>query len=370
VGKDMGVRIGLGAAALTVAMLLGAAARADVLVGVAGPMGGSFAAVGRDIAAAADIAIATLNARGGLDGQKLKAVTVDDKCEAETATAVANQLVGKGVRFVIGHPCTAAALPAARVYAEHGVLFVAVGATNPRLTDETIGPTVLRLGIRSDLEGRAIGDYLAARFPGKRVAFAHDGGVYGQGVVETASKRFAETGGTVAMTEGFTPGEKSQNNLIGHIQDAAVSAVVLGALQTDAAVIASEIRTRGLNVAVIGDEALGLEEFRALAGQAGEDVVFMLPFVDAGRPEAVDLMLTLSDKGLAATSTLLMAHAAVEVAVAALKGGTVAAAAGEHLRDRETPTVIGPVGFDAKGDWTGAGYRPFVWRGASIVPAP
>lgn len=359
-------------AALVVLGLLGAVdmARADVLVGVAGPLNGSFANVGRDIGAGADIAIAAINARGGLDGQKLKAVVVDDKCEAETATAVANQLVGKGVRFVIGHPCTAAALPAAHVYADHGVLFIDVGATNPRLTDETVGPSVLRLAIRSDLQGKAIGDYLTGHFAGKRVAFVHDGSVYGQGLVEAAAKRFSEAGGTVATTETFTPGERSQNKLVGRIQDAAVSAVVMGALQADGAVIALALKARGLDVAVVGGEALGLEEFRALAGPAAETVVFMQPRVDGSRAEAVDLLMNLEDRNLQPTTTILTAHAAVEAAVEGLKGGASASDAGQRLRAGTVSTVIGPVGFDAKGDWTDAAYAPCVWRGDSIKPAP
>lgn len=92
----------------------------------------------------------------------------------------------------------------------------------------------------------------------------------------------------VAMTEAFTPGEKSQNNLIGKIQDAAVSAVVVGALQADAAVIANEMRARGLNAALIGNESLALAEFKALAGATAEGSVFFLPFVDKSRPEAVN----------------------------------------------------------------------------------
>lgn len=338
-------------------------ARAEVLVGVAGPMSGSFADVGRDIEAGALLAIAAVNAAGGLDGETLKAVVVDDRCDPTTGAAVANQLIGKGVRFVVGHACTAAGLPAARVYAEHGVLFVATAATNPRLTDEGVGPGVLRLAIRSDRQGRAISDYLARHLPKARVAFVHDGGVYGQGLVEAAAAGFGAAGGTVALSEAFTPGEKSQNNLVGHIQDAAVSAVVLGALQADAAVIASAMRARGLKAAIVGDEALGLEEFRALAGPAAEGVVFMLPDVDRSQPQAVDLLMALEERGLMPTDALMTSYAAVEVAAAGLAGGADAATAGGRLRAGARATVIGPVGFDARGDWAEGRYAAHVWHG-------
>lgn len=345
-------------------------ARADVVIGIAGPMGGSFADVGRDIKAGVEIAVAAANVRGGIGGEKIVTVSVDDKCEAETGAAVANQLIGKGVRAVIGHACTAAALPAARVYANGGVLFLSPAATNPRFTDERAGAGVFRLAIRSDREGRAIADYLKDKFKGKRVAFVHDGSVYGQGLVEQAAKLFADGGGAVAMTENFTPGEKSQNNLIGKIQDAAVSAVVMGALQADAAVIAGEVRARGLDAALIGNEALALSEFKALAGAAAEGTVFFLPFVDKSRPEAVGLLLSLEERQLMPTDTVFTAHAAAEAAIAALaKGGDLGAAA-DFLRKSGADTVLGKVTFDDKGDWSAAAYASQMWQGDAFVPLP
>ncbi len=368
----MGIWGGIRRACLSVVALavILVPARADVVIGIAGPMGGSFADVGRDIKAGVEIAVATANARGGIGGEKIRTVVVDDKCEAETGAAVANQLIGKGVRAVIGHACTAAALPAARVYADGGVLFLSPAATNPRFTDEKVGNGVFRLSIRSDLEGKAIADYLKASFEGKRVAFVHDGSVYGQGLVDQAAKLFADGGGAVAMTERFTPGEKSQNNLIGKIQDAAVSAVVMGALQADAAVIAGEMRARGLDAVLIGNESLALTEFKGLAGDAAEGTVFFLPFVDKSLPQAVGLLLSLEERQLMPTDTVFTAHAATEAAIAALSAGGDLSAQANVLREDGVDTVLGHVTFDDKGDWSGAAFEPYVWQGDAFAPLP
>ena len=370
----VGIWGGICRACLLIAALVAAAspspAWADVVIGIAGPMKGSFADIGRDIKAGVEIAVATANAHGGINGEKIRTVAVDDKCEAETGAAVANQLIGKAVKAVIGHACTAAALPAARVYAEGGVLFLSVAATNPRLTDEKVGAGVFRLAIRSDREARAIAAYLGTHFKGKRVAFVHDGSVYGQGLVEQTAKLFADGGGAVAMTESFTPGEKSQNNLIGKIQDAAVSAVVVGALQADAAVIASEMKARGLDAVLIGNEALALAEFKALAGDAADGTVFFLPFVDKSRPEAVNLLLSLEERQLMPTDTVFTAHAAAEAAIAALAKSDDLAGAAAFLRKNGASTVLGKVTFDDKGDWREGTYAPQIWRGDSFAPLP
>ncbi|WP_237153554.1 branched-chain amino acid ABC transporter substrate-binding protein [Oryzibacter oryziterrae] len=335
---------------------------APFLVGVTGPMSGSFADIGKGIEAGVKMAADAANAAGGVGGDKIAVVTADDKCDADTGTAVANQLVGKGVKVVIGHACTSAALAAAKVYAANGVLYLSPAATNPRLTDEGIGAGVFRLAVRSDLEAKALSDYLLAHFKDKRVAFVHDGSIYGQGLVEAVAKSFGDAGGSVAMTEAFTPGEKSQNSLVGKIQDAAVSAVVLGALQSDAAVISTALRGRGLDAAIIGDEALGLEDYVNLAGDAAEGTVFMLPDVGRDGAAAVDLEITLQEKQRQATDTLFASYAALQAAVTAFDGASDAADAAARLHANGADSVLGPLTFDAKGDWTGARYAPYVWK--------
>ena len=72
--------------AVAVAMLaaaLGWPARADVLIGVAGPMTGKLAWFGEQLERGAGLAVADLNAAGGVLGQQVELITVDDFCDPE-----------------------------------------------------------------------------------------------------------------------------------------------------------------------------------------------------------------------------------------------------------------------------------------------
>src|SRR6185369_16373894 len=66
------------AALIVGVMLAGAPARADILIGVAGPMTGSNAAFGEQFRRGAEKAVADLNAKGGVLGQRLRLVIGDD----------------------------------------------------------------------------------------------------------------------------------------------------------------------------------------------------------------------------------------------------------------------------------------------------
>lgn len=361
----------IAAAAILAAVAAGPAA-ADVVIGVAGPMSGAFAPVGAEMEAGVRVMADRLNGAGGLDGETVVVEAVDDECNAAAGEAVANQLVGRGAALVVGHACTAAALPAARVYDRAGIVFITPAATNPRLTDETVGPGVFRLAPRSDAQSLLLGRHLADRYPGGRVAFVHDGSVYGQAFAEGVRAAFEAEGESGVATLAFTPGERSQNALVGQIQDAIVSAVVIGGLHADAAVIAGEMRARGLDAAIFGSEALGLDEFRDLAGAAAEGVVFTLPSDPSAASAAAVTVAALREAAVEPTAIAVRAAAAVEVyAAARVEAGT------DAFRDIASAisagrfeTSAGEIGFDRKGDTTAPGWSLAVWRDGAPVPLP
>lgn len=68
-------------------------ARADIVIGVAGPFTGPNATYGDQYWHGATQAAEDINAAGGINGEKIKLVQGDDACEPKQAVAVANRLV-------------------------------------------------------------------------------------------------------------------------------------------------------------------------------------------------------------------------------------------------------------------------------------
>ena len=92
---------------IILAAALGArSAGADVLIGVAGPMTGKDAWFGEQLQRGAEVAVADLNAAGGVIGQQVQLTTADDFCDPEQAVAAAKKLVSDGVVLVAGHFCS------------------------------------------------------------------------------------------------------------------------------------------------------------------------------------------------------------------------------------------------------------------------
>src|SRR5438094_839738 len=120
---------GLAGAALAVT---GSAAHADILIGEVGPLTGANAYGGEQLQRGAETAVADLNAAGGVLGQQLKIMFIDDACDASQAVAAAQKLVATKVPFVAGHLCSGASIPAAKVYEDAGIIQITPASTNPR----------------------------------------------------------------------------------------------------------------------------------------------------------------------------------------------------------------------------------------------
>ena len=80
-----------------------AAPESPLVIAVESPQTGDQASNGLDILRGARLAVDQLNARGGLwDGRKVEIYAADDKGSADNARAVAEGVIGKEIRFVIG----------------------------------------------------------------------------------------------------------------------------------------------------------------------------------------------------------------------------------------------------------------------------
>jgi branched-chain amino acid transport system substrate-binding protein len=74
------------AVALSLAIVLaplGWPARAEVLIGLAGPLTGSQAWEGEQLQRGAELAVADLNAKGGVLGEQVQLIKADDFCDPE-----------------------------------------------------------------------------------------------------------------------------------------------------------------------------------------------------------------------------------------------------------------------------------------------
>ncbi len=148
-------------------------------------------------------AAARLNAAGGIAGRPLRVVPFLEDCTRQGALAVAQSVATLKPDLVIGHLCRSAALAAAEIYAKAGILFIAPGVREPRLTMPPAGPLVFRLAGRDDRLAAETAAFVAERFPAMSVALIADRTLQASRLAVALAAALDERGVAIAAREAL-----------------------------------------------------------------------------------------------------------------------------------------------------------------------
>jgi branched-chain amino acid transport system substrate-binding protein len=345
------------------------AGRADVLIGVAGPMTGTNAWFGEQMERGTALAVADLNAASGVLGEQVQLSVADDFCDPEQAVAAAKKLVSDGVILVVGHFCSGASIPGSEIYAAAGILMISPASTNPMLT-ELGRANVFRVQNRDDAVGTAIGNYLADHWSDEKIAILHDNTTFGKGVADLTKEQLNRRGLSEAIYKAYVPGRDHYAAEMAELQAADIDVLFIGGYHTEIALMARAAGDRGYPVQLIAGLGLTTEDFGLIAGPAADGTLF----VDVADPrrnvEAAPVVERFRASGFEPDGYTLYAYAAVQAwAQAAEKAGSLELQAMiASLRKHQFDTVLGPIDFDEKGDLTVQNPVWYVWRGGGYMP--
>ncbi len=346
------------------AMLLGmGSAMAEILIATAGPMTGQYASFGEQMKRGAEMAVADINAKGGVLGQKLKLTIGDDACDPKQAVAVANKFVSEGVKFVAGHFCSGSSIPASQVYTEEDILQISPASTNPKLTDEG-GPNVFRVCGRDDQQGMVAGTFLADTYKGKNIAILHDKTAYGKGLADETKKQLNKMGVKEAMYEAYTAGEKDYSALVSKMKNAKVDVFYVGGYHTEAGLMVRQSREQGYDVHLVSGDALVTDEFWKITGDAGAGTLMTFSPDPRKNPTAALVVKKFRDGGYEPEGYTLYTYGAIQAWAEAVTnaGTTDTGKMISALRSGQFDTVLGNIGFDETGDVTAPGYVWYEWK--------
>jgi branched-chain amino acid transport system substrate-binding protein len=357
-------------AAFGAAVGIASPVHAEILIGMPSPMTGGMAWFGEQMQEGIGMKVAELNEFGGVLGQQVELLPVDDYCDPEQAIAAAHKLAAAHVIAVIGHLCSGAAIPASKIYEQAGILLIS-GATNPKLTDQGFR-TVFRITGRDTLQGAMAADQLAENWRPQNIAIVHDGQGYGLGVAEAPRQRLHERGVSEVVFGAIEPGKTDYFDLIDQLRAKGADALFFGGYYAEAGLIIRQARSRGYELRMIGPDTLNTDFFWRVAGEASEGVLFPSNRELRNEPDAAPLVEKFRAKGYEPEGITLQFYIAMQVwAEAVEQAGTLELdAVTGSLRTNQFDTLVGTIGFDAKGDVTG--YEPFewyIWKGGQYAPA-
>jgi len=250
-----------------------------VIIGLASPLTGPSARIGKDLENGAQLAIDDINKQKPVIGGKaitFKLQSEDDQSDPRTAVAVAQRLVDSGAAGVVGHWNTGTSIPAARIYHDAGIAQVAPVATGHAYSRQGFDTSFRVMG-HDDDGGQLAGQYALNDLKAKRIAVIDDRTAFGQGLADEFIKSIEAQGGTVVDRQYVDDKTVDFSPVLTAIRSKNADLIFFGGVDSQAAPMARRIKQLGMNATLMGAGGFVSQTFLQLAQKEGEGVVALEP---------------------------------------------------------------------------------------------
>lgn len=317
-----------------------------------------------------ELAVAEINASGGIRGRRLEVVFRDDSSSGARAVEVASEFVNDPrMLAVVGHIESGPMTAAARVY-DQGLPAVATTATTPSLSG--ISPWVFRVISSDSVNGRDLA--LHARTVGlTRAAVLYENNAYGRGLADAFARTFR---GTIVARDPIAA--DSNSNLEPNIswqRTRRPDAVFVAGSAASGIAVLREARRQGLVATFLGGDGWsGVTN----SGELAEGAVVAVPFSDQDPREDVVRFVSAfrARYGVAPDGNAALAYDATRLIADALRDVRPTRQAVRDWLAEQLPTapfngVTGTIAFNASGDVEGRGFlMTRVRRGGLVLATP
>lgn len=250
----------------------GSSGGGEILIGVPSPLSGDSASAGQDILHGAELSAKKINDAGGVDGKKIKIVSQDDACSAQTAAQAAQKLISQNVVAVAGGYCSSASLPELAAFHRSGIPFVMDASTNPQITEQGF-PEAFRTIFRDDAQGPVVAGFITGYLKAKKVAVVNDSTTYSKGLADQTVIGLKAAGADVVYDNALTPGQSDYSSVLTKISQANPDVFYYTGYFAEFGLLLKEAKQQGLKFQMMGGDATNDPTLIKTAGDAAVGVL-------------------------------------------------------------------------------------------------
>lgn len=253
-----------------------------IRIGVAQPMSGPLASLGKDMLNGVQLAVDDLNRQGvKIDGKavKLEVVSADDRADAEAGKQAAQQLIDQGVVAVVGHLNSGVSMAASPLYAAKHIPQLAI-STKPEYTQAGYA-TALRLVANDALQAKAMGSYAARTLNGQSYAVIDDSTPYGKGLADSAAEQIKLQKKPVTVRQSLDDKTTDFKALLPELQKAKVDVIVTTLADFQVQAMIDQLAQAGMtHMQILGGDTIKTDKLIAKA-QPIKGVFATSPIIEA-----------------------------------------------------------------------------------------
>ena len=245
-------------------------------IGTIGPLTGDAAIYGQAVANGAAIAVAEINAAGGL---QFELKSEDDVADGETSVNAYNTLMDWGMQAMVGPTTTGASIAVAAKAAEERTFMLTPSASSTDVIAP--GDNIFQVCFTDPNQGVGAADYINANMAGSKVAIIYrNDDAYSQGIRDTFVAQAGSNGLEVVYEGTFTADTSTDFSVqLTAAQAAGADLVFLPIYYQPASVIMSQANAMGYAPTFFGVDGLdGILTMEGFDTSLAEGVMLLTPF--------------------------------------------------------------------------------------------
>lgn len=263
-----------------VVFLAAAEARAAVNIAVIAPEEGKYQEFGRQIVEGVRIAVNGINRSGGLKGEKINLITVDERCNDSLAVSTAQMMAvnvseADKVSLVIGPYCSNALEQVVDIYTKAKIFqILPIPVNSGRL--EGKHPGLVKLAGYKDTQSADFYNYYNKRFAGEKVALIYDSNDRDIIDIAAALQQEFKKNGKLDMLQAYSYASYDDIDALSEevLKDDLHIAYVLG-LPQQVAEISRELKSEKEEFVIFSNKYAAQEDYFKIMGRYGDETYYI-----------------------------------------------------------------------------------------------
>ncbi len=256
------------------ALTAGTAFAADTIrIGFFAPVTGAAASDGRSASNSAELAVALINAQGGIKGKLVELVKYDDGLDTKQAVNIAQKLTTRdNVVAVVSGSYSGPTRVAAPIFQAAKIPMLSAYAIHPDVPGA--GDFIFSQSFSGMVQGRAGGKIAVDKLGAKRISILQVDIDFGKTLASAFTAYVTARGAQIVSVDKFGMGETEFAPMVVKIKETVKPDLLyIPCYPAHGAEIVRQVRRLGLNVKILGTEGIDSVQFIDIAKADAEGVI-------------------------------------------------------------------------------------------------
>lgn len=226
----------------------------EILIGSYSSNTGATATFGVFQLHGTEMAIEEINAKGGINGKKIKHINYDNKSDNDETLAVVNRLISQDkVLAILGEATSGRSKIGAQVAQQNKIPMLTSSATNAEVTK--IGNYIFRACFIDPFQGTVMAKFMTENLKLKKAAILRDiKNDYSVGLSDVFAEKLKAAGGNIAIDISYQEGDIDFKSQLTAIKAKNVEAIFVPGYYNEVALIAKQARELGMKQPLLGGD--------------------------------------------------------------------------------------------------------------------